>query len=157
MSDYAGICHIAQGGTQLAEFNETTVVTVGPGPPWKLTPVNEGSPIFTIALFSDPSSSPPKVLTLGEEVQEEGIQIFVSPLQSPPSKRQQWTLEDVLATKRFPPLLTARIQSYENPGMSAGAGVLHVPLPRIFSNVAAAKNGDHAGNQRWQLDFAVEE
>lgn len=108
MSVYSGICYIAQGDTKLAEFNDTTVVTVAGGPTWKVTPVNEGSPILTIALVSDPSSSPPKVLTLGEKVEEEGIQIFVSPLQSPPSKRQQWTLEDVLATKRWVTLMCLR-------------------------------------------------
>lgn len=105
MSGLSGICQISQGDTQLAAFNNTTVVTVAAGPTWKLSSVNENPPTFTIALVSDPPSSPPKVLTLGEKVEEEGIQIFVSPLQSPPSKRQQWTLEDVLPTKRWVTLM----------------------------------------------------
>lgn len=54
-------------------------------------------------------------------------------------------------------MVYARIQSHENPGMSAAAGVLNVPLPRIFANVAAAKNGEHVQNQKWKLDFAVEQ
>lgn len=43
------------------------------------------------------------------------------------------------------------IQSVEFPELSAGTGVLHIPLPKIFMNVAATSAGE--GDQMWKLDF----
>lgn len=41
----------------------------------------------------------------------------------------------------------------EYPDLSLGTGVLHIPLPKIFANVAAAPKDQ--GNQMWKLDFIL--
>lgn len=103
--ELSGFCHISQGESHLDDFQGNAVTTRGPNPTWKISLVNPehliGSHIVTIALVTelgDPAA--PLVLTLGEKVEQEGIQIVVAPLETPPSPRQMWTLEDVLPTKR---------------------------------------------------------
>lgn len=54
---------------------------------------------------------------------------------------------------RFPPYVIARIQSCQYPDMSAGVGFMPVPLPRLYMNVSAVKNGDLGDDQKWILDF----
>lgn len=53
---------------------------------------------------------------------------------------------------RFPPLVNARIQSWENPGMSAAVGGLGTVLPKLYRNVSAVKNDAEGVNNRWNID-----
>lgn len=57
---------------------------------------------------------------------------------------------------RLPPLVNARIQSYAIPEMSAGVGIMNAPLPMMYMNVAAVKNGMLGDDQRWRLDFVLQ-
>lgn len=102
-----GLCTISQRDFYLSEHNGHAVTTVvgGEDIKWRLTYQNTApiSKQLTIALTSGPlaeSSSVVNVLTVGKRTEEEGIQIYLEPLQDPPSKGQLWTMEDVLGTKR---------------------------------------------------------
>lgn len=104
--ELTGFCHISQGDAHLTSHIKNAVTGLGHNPIWALTKVNPdhrlGSHKLTIALTSEPIDDPnatPNVLTLGEKTEVDGIQIFLAPLESPPSQRQLWTLEDVLPTK----------------------------------------------------------
>lgn len=105
--DLEGFCTISQRDFYLTEHNGRAVTTIAGGEDikWRLTHQQTTliSGQLTIALTSGPlaeRSSVVNVLTVGKKTEEEGIQIYLEPLQNPPSKNQLWTLEDVLATKR---------------------------------------------------------
>lgn len=105
--DLHGLCTISQRDFYLTEHNGHAVTTIAGGDDikWRLT-YQQSAPIsnhLTIALISGPlaeRSSVVNVLTVGKKTEEEGIQIYLEPLQDPPPKSQLWSLEDVLATKR---------------------------------------------------------
>lgn len=102
--DLQGSCRISQGDFYLTEFNGQAVTTIAGGQEinWRLASL-PGSREVTIALTSGPlaeSSTVVHVLTVGKKTEEEGIQIYLKPVENPPSKSQLWTLEDVMATKR---------------------------------------------------------
>lgn len=105
--DLQGFCRISQSDMSLTEHAGKAVTTVAPGDQisWRLTyhPSVPDSRQLTIALSSGPlaeSSSVVHVLTVGKKTEEEAIQIFLEPVQDPPSKSQLWTLENVMPTKR---------------------------------------------------------
>lgn len=100
-----GLCRISQSDFGLAEHVEHAVTRIAGGDTWRISkhPGPPGSNELIIALTSGPlteSSSVVQVLTLGEKTEEQGIQVYVRPIQSPPSPNQLWTLQDVMATKR---------------------------------------------------------
>lgn len=100
-----GKCNISQSDFDLTEHAGHAVTSTVGGSVFLVSPHHgaPGSHEVTIALLSGPlaeSSSEVHVLTLGEKTEDPGIQVFLRPVESPPSKKQLWTLEDVMATKR---------------------------------------------------------
>lgn len=49
--------------------------------------------------------------------------------------------------------MNAHIQSVEYPDMSAGVGILDIPLPTMYRNVAAVPNKSIKDDERWTLDY----
>lgn len=107
--DHEGFCYITQGDAFLTELDNKAVTALGDKKEarWRITRIEgapPGSHYLTIALTTgvlDESREIMKVLTVGGKVEhEEGIQIYLEPLQDPPPKKQLWTLEHVIATKR---------------------------------------------------------
>lgn len=43
------------------------------------------------------------------------------------------------------------------PVLSAAAGVLNIPLPKIFSNVAAVTQTQILEDRKWKFDYAIQE
>lgn len=102
MASFPGRCTITQGDSSLTEFQTKAVTGLGQAPTWLVTYFPElaipGTEEVPMTLQLETSGA---VLTLGEKTEgDEGTQIYLMPPQTPPTKSQLWTMEDLIATKR---------------------------------------------------------
>lgn len=100
-----GVARFQQGEDKtITEFNGNAVVGLASEGQCEIRPIGDtyDSQKFIIVLQQSDGTSSERALTLSDESSgEDWTDVVFQQLQGPPSDRQLWTFEEIIATKRF--------------------------------------------------------